>query len=85
MKALLKRDLTFKYVFLDPPYHQQEYYDLVQILVDNDKVQRDGIILCEHAKEVQLPRNFGEFVLTRQESYGGTIISVYRCTEEEGE
>ncbi|HBT73431.1 MAG TPA: 16S rRNA (guanine(966)-N(2))-methyltransferase RsmD [Lysinibacillus sp.] len=85
VKALLKRDLTFKYVFLDPPYHQQEYYDLVQILVDNDKVQRDGIILCEHAKEVQLPRNFGEFVLTRQETYGGTIISVYRCTEEEGE
>ncbi|MET4559315.1 16S rRNA (guanine(966)-N(2))-methyltransferase RsmD [Lysinibacillus parviboronicapiens] len=85
VKALLKRDLSFKLVFLDPPYHHKEYYDLVQVLVDNEKVQRDGIILCEHAKEVALPHSFGAFILQRQEIYGGTIISVYRCAGEEGE
>lgn len=85
VKALLKRDITFSLVFLDPPYHQKEYYDLVQLLVDNEKIQQNGIILCEHAKEITLPQSFGEFVLKRQETYGGTIISVYRCTEEEGE
>ena len=85
VKALLKRDIELKYVFLDPPYHQKEYYDLVQILVEHDKVQKDGIILCEHAKEVELPHNFNDFTLQRQETYGGTIISVYRCTREEGE
>ncbi|MFB7156764.1 MULTISPECIES: 16S rRNA (guanine(966)-N(2))-methyltransferase RsmD [unclassified Lysinibacillus] len=77
VKALLKRDITFKLAFLDPPYHHKEYYDLVQILVDNDKIQHDGAILCEHAKEVELPQRFGDFVLKRQETYGGTIISVY--------
>ncbi|MFJ7950408.1 16S rRNA (guanine(966)-N(2))-methyltransferase RsmD [Lysinibacillus sp. NPDC096418] len=85
VKALLKRDIEFKLVFLDPPYHHKEYYDLVQVLVDNGKVQEDGIILCEHAKEVELPQNFNTFTLQRQETYGGTIISVYRCTGEEGE
>ena len=85
VKALLKRDIELKYVFLDPPYHLKEYYDLVQILVEHDKIQKDGIILCEHAKEVELPHNFNEFTLQRQEIYGGTIISVYRCTKEEGE
>lgn len=85
VKALLKRDIELNYVFLDPPYHQKEYYDLVQILVDHDKVRKNGIILCEHAKEVELPRNFNDFTLQRQETYGGTIISVYRCTREEGE
>lgn len=85
VKALLKRDIQFKLVFLDPPYHHKEYYDLVQILIDNDKVHEDGIVLCEHAKEVELPHNFNAFTLQRQETYGGTIISVYRCTGEEGE
>ena len=85
VKALLKRDIQFKLVFLDPPYHHKEYYDLVQVLVDNDKVQKDGLILCEHAKRVELPQNFNAFTLQRQETYGETIISVYRCTGEEGE
>ncbi|WP_409368237.1 16S rRNA (guanine(966)-N(2))-methyltransferase RsmD [Lysinibacillus sp. 38-6] len=85
VKALLKRDITLNLVFLDPPYHHKEYYDLVQVLVDHEKVQRNGIILCEHAKEVELPSSFGAFLLQRQETYGGTIISVYRCAGEEGE
>ena len=85
VKALLKRDITFNLVFLDPPYHHKEYYDLVQVLVEHEKVQRYGIILCEHAKEVELPSSFGAFLLQRQETYGGTIISVYRCAGEEGE
>ncbi|MGG1214828.1 16S rRNA (guanine(966)-N(2))-methyltransferase RsmD [Micromonospora provocatoris] len=85
VKALLKRDILFNLVFLDPPYHHKEYYDLVQVLVDHDKVQPNGIILCEHAKEVELPTSFGAFLLQRQETYGGTIISVYRCAGEEGE
>ncbi|MEG0258507.1 MAG: 16S rRNA (guanine(966)-N(2))-methyltransferase RsmD [Lysinibacillus sp.] len=85
VKALLKRDVTFKLVFLDPPYHQKEYYDLAQVLVDNEKIQKDGIILCEHAKGVVLPHHFGAFTLQRQETYGETIISVYRFTGEEGE
>ncbi len=81
MKALLKRDITFKLAFLDPPYHHKEYYDLVQVLIDNHKIQQDGIILCEHATEVELPQSFGDFVLKRQETYGGTIISVYLYSE----
>ena len=58
VKALLKRDIQFNLVFLDPPYHHKEYYDLVQVLVDNDKVQKDGIILCEHAKRVAAATKF---------------------------
>ena len=43
----------------------------------------DAIILCEHAKEVNLPKNYGSFELVRQETYSSTIISIYRHAREE--
>lgn len=85
VKGLLKRDITVDYVFLDPPYHKGEYYDLVTTLVENGKIANTGIILCEHSTAITLPDNYGSFQLTKRETYGGTIVSIYRCLGEEGE
>lgn len=85
VKALLKRDIVIDYLFLDPPYHKKEYYDLVETLVEGGKLAQDAIIMCEHSTEVTLPENYGRFHLIRQEEYGSTIISIYRHVEEEGE
>ncbi|RUL55925.1 MULTISPECIES: 16S rRNA (guanine(966)-N(2))-methyltransferase RsmD [Lysinibacillus] len=78
VKGLLKRDIQIDYVFMDPPYLKKEYYDLVETLVDGGKLAANAIIVCEHAKEIDLPNNYGIFTLARQETYGGTIISIYR-------
>ena len=83
VKALLKRDIIIDLLFLDPPYHKVEYYQLVQTLVDAEKLSKDAIILCEHSKEVHLPENYGAFELVRQETYSSTIISIYRHAREE--
>lgn len=85
VKALLKREIVIDYLFLDPPYHKKEYYDLVETLVEGGKLAHDAIIMCEHSAEVTLPENYGRFNLVRQEEYGSTIISIYRQEEEEGE
>lgn len=78
VKALLKRDIVIDYLFVDPPYHKSEYYDLVDVLVQGGKVADNAIILCEHSKEVALPESYGPFKQTRQETYGSTIITIYR-------
>ena len=85
VKALLKRDIIIDYLFVDPPYHKKEYYDLVETLVEGGKLAEDAIIMCEHSTEVTLPEKYGVFSLARQEVYGSTIISIYRHVEEEGE
>ena len=85
VKALLKRDLVIDYLFVDPPYHKKEYYDLVEVLVEGGKLSQQAIIMCEHSREVSLPENYGVYRLVRQETYGSTIISIYRYEEEEGE
>ena len=40
VKALLKRDIIIDLLFLDPPYHKVEYYQLVQTLVDAEKLSK---------------------------------------------
>ncbi len=85
VKALLKRDIMIDYLFVDPPYHKKEYYDLVEVLVEGGKLSQQAIIMCEHSREVSLPENYGVYRLVRQETYGSTIISIYRYEEEEGE
>lgn len=67
------------------PYHKDVYYDLVMQLVENGKITKSGIIVCEHAKEVALPENYGPFQLIRQETYGAAVVSIYRYVQEEGE
>ncbi|KGR73788.1 16S rRNA (guanine(966)-N(2))-methyltransferase RsmD [Ureibacillus sinduriensis] len=78
VKGLLKREIQLDYLFLDPPYHKKEYYDLLNSLVDHGKLSEDAIIVCEHSVEVNLPSSYGKYTLARQETYGGTIISIYR-------
>lgn len=83
VKGLMKREIVIDYLFVDPPYHKAEYYEFVAQLADAGKLSDDAIILCEHVKTLDLPKAYGEFTLTRRETYGETIISVYR--KEEGE
>lgn len=85
VKGLLKREIVIDYLFVDPPYHKKEYYDLVETLVQGEKLSESAIIMCEHSLEVELPENYGVYQLTRRETYGSTIISIYRDIGEEGE
>lgn len=85
IKALEKRNLQFDLLFLDPPYQRIELYELAHTMVQKGLLSSNAIILCEHEKGVDLPETIHTFSLTRRETYGSTIISIYRKLEEEGE
>lgn len=78
VKGVIKREIQIDYLFLDPPYRKVEYYDLILTLIEAGKLSENAVIVCEHAAEVNLPSNYGSYSLSRQENYGGTIISIYR-------
>lgn len=83
VKAIVKRELQVDLLFVDPPYNQLKYYELVQTLVDNGCMSESAIIVCEHEKNVTLEPAYGDFKLVKKELYGGTVISIYRCLKEE--
>lgn len=83
VKALEKREFKIDLLFVDPPYNQLMYYDLVQTLVDKGCMSDTATIVCEHEKYAVIPESYGDFELVKKELYGGTVISIYRCLKEE--
>jgi len=85
VKALEKREVKIDLLFLDPPYQRIELYNLAETMIQKGLLSSDAIIMCEHEKTVDLPETIDSFSLTRRETYGSTIISIYRMHKEEGE
>lgn len=87
LKAIQKRNLTFNYIFLDPPYKKQQLVKLLE-MIDKEKLihQEDGLIVCEHASDIQLPERIGELKQARNEKYGIIGITLYTLdVQDEGE
>ncbi|WP_422123616.1 16S rRNA (guanine(966)-N(2))-methyltransferase RsmD [Planococcus sp. X10-3] len=85
IKILKKNDFQARLLFLDPPYHVTEAYELMDFAAENGILTEDAIVVCEHEKGVTLPDRTKYFERFKHENYGGIVISIYRCTGEEGE
>lgn len=67
---------SFDIVFLDPPYHK----GLIEKCMPNiiNSVSDVGVIICETARDENLPEAFGGFKVCRERNYGKTKITLYR-------
>ena len=71
----------FDIAFLDPPYRHDTLLQILPVLAE--KMQKNGIIVCEHEPECKLPQTILHFDLQKPKKYGKIIISVYRNTKED--
>ncbi|GAF63952.1 16S rRNA (guanine(966)-N(2))-methyltransferase RsmD [Alkalihalobacillus trypoxylicola] len=78
IKALIKREIQFDLIFLDPPYAIEDIANEIAIIADFELLKKSGVIVCEHSKERALPENIGDLTMTRQEKYGDTCISIFQ-------
>ncbi|MFS0861367.1 16S rRNA (guanine(966)-N(2))-methyltransferase RsmD [Fredinandcohnia sp. 179-A 10B2 NHS] len=86
MKALVKRDIQFDLILLDPPYKQQKINQLLQEISEHSLLSKNGYIVAEHGSEVTLDESFGKISKVRSEKYGIIGVSIYRyLLDEEGE
>jgi 16S rRNA (guanine966-N2)-methyltransferase len=87
LKAIQKRDISFNYIFLDPPYKKQQLVKLLELIDKESMIKEDGLIVCEHASDIQLPASIGGLKQVRNEKYGIIGITLYMLDahdEEEG-
>ncbi|ARK31117.1 16S rRNA (guanine(966)-N(2))-methyltransferase RsmD [Halalkalibacter krulwichiae] len=77
LKALIKRELAFTVIFLDPPYAKQNLANEISIIVDYHLLDENGIIVCEHDSQVELQEEIGQAIKERTETYGDTTISIF--------
>ena len=73
----------FDIAFLDPPYRREILQQILPVLAE--KMQKNGIIVCEHEPECKLSERILHFDLQKQKKYGKIIISVYRNADADAE
>ncbi|CAM4031150.1 DNA methyltransferase [Bacillus manliponensis] len=78
IKALIKREVSFDLVLLDPPYKDQKIISLISAIEQHGLLHESGTIMAEHEVEVTLPEMIGTLVKVREEDYGITAISIYK-------
>ncbi|MEI5906054.1 16S rRNA (guanine(966)-N(2))-methyltransferase RsmD [Bacillus spongiae] len=78
LKAISKREITFDYIFLDPPYKKQKLEALLTYIDTNELINESGYVVCEHSNDVLLPQQVDRFQLVRAENYGMISVSIYQ-------
>ncbi len=81
LSYLQRTSLRFDIAFLDPPYRKGILQAVLPVLAE--KMQKNGVIVCEHEPECNLPQTILDFHLQKQKKYGKIVISMYRQEPEE--
>ncbi|WP_096435527.1 16S rRNA (guanine(966)-N(2))-methyltransferase RsmD [Alteribacter populi] len=77
LQALVKRERTFTYIFLDPPYARERLADELTFISDHQLLENEGQVVVEHGIKTVLKHQYGRLSLVRTERYGDTVISIY--------
>ena len=83
LKALIKREMAFDLIVLDPPYKKQKLVDILTTITEHDLLDDDGIIVCEHGHDVELPDEVASLTRWKHELYGTIQISIYEIKKNE--
>lgn len=83
IKMLGGRGVRFDLIMMDPPYKiANSIPSILSEIEENQLLAEDGLIICEHGKELELPEQIGSFVKYRHEKYGITAISFFRSQDD---
>lgn len=82
LKAIVKRQLKFHLIFLDPPYKKQKLEALLSFIDKHQLLAQSGYIVTEHSHDVDLPKQIGQLTKVKDEVYGITAVSIYSYVEK---
>ncbi|MBR3679942.1 MAG: 16S rRNA (guanine(966)-N(2))-methyltransferase RsmD [Oscillospiraceae bacterium] len=71
----------FDIALLDPPYENGILPKILPLLIPH--MAKNGIIVCEHEPELQLPERIENFYLQKVKKYGKITVSIYRADHPE--
>lgn len=82
----LASEEPFKLIFLDPPYAKERLVEHVTFIEQHDMLTDNGVIVCEHGTELELPERIGRFEVVKRMRYSAVIsITLYEFIESEEE
>lgn len=83
LPVLAGQGVQLDLVYLDPPYAKQQIIKDITSMVDLNLLNPEAIVVCETNQEANLPLELSGFELMRQQTYGITVLTIYRYTGED--
>lgn len=72
---------TFDIALLDPPYNKGILLNVLPLL--EEKMNDNGIVICEHEDSLKLPQKIGRLELSKEYKYGKISLSLYKIKGDE--
>ena len=82
LKALVKRNIQFDLILLDPPYKGQKINEIIEFIHEHELLALNGMIMAECLKEDELHTVVGDIQQVKREIYGITAITIYNRVDE---
>jgi len=73
---LERTNSKFDVIFADPPYDftQEQFQNIVDLVLDRDLLNEDGLLIIEHSKKTDLSQNS---TFTQSKKYGSNVFSFF--------
>lgn len=68
----------FDVVFVDPPYKSDYYFNALKMICEYRLLADDGVVVCEHLAEDDLPEHIGDLVVYDTRKMGTVKFDFYR-------
>ena len=75
LKYFIEQNITFDIIFLDPPYKMENLNEVIEIIYNNNILNKNGIIVCE-VDTLYLNIDFYEKI--KEKKYGNKYIIIYK-------
>ncbi|HZK33209.1 MAG TPA: 16S rRNA (guanine(966)-N(2))-methyltransferase RsmD [Tissierellaceae bacterium] len=82
LKRFNKDNLLFDYIYLDPPFNQEELVlKLLKEISSEGILNKKGIIIIEHGKNLQLENSIYDFKKIDYRKYGSKLLTFYKIKD----
>lgn len=79
LEKIAARHAMADFIFIDPPYDQEEDYARVLDFLDSSRlIAPYGVVIAEHGRKVELPERLTRLERTRVLEQGDAALSFYR-------
>ncbi|MDD7362956.1 MAG: 16S rRNA (guanine(966)-N(2))-methyltransferase RsmD [Peptoniphilus sp.] len=81
LKRAAEEEITFDYIYIDPPYKHREFYDRAATWIGEHGLLDTGGRIIFEAPDTYSFSAFDHLILTRKKTYGKKIIWIYESCD----
>lgn len=68
--------ISFDLIFLDPPYKFEYIDEIIKFIIDNNLINKNGLIICEF--EFDINKEYKELELYKEKKYGYKKVIIFK-------